>query len=168
MSISGYKELSAQLKAMQAAVAGRAMRAAAVAAMKPALDAARAAAPQGKPPYGPYATRTTPIDPYPKKTYKGRLVTPGFASRNVAMRARIYRDGNGVRVSLGVRNEAFYAVQFIELGTSKIPKRPWLEPAFRQSIAAIDARLKTELRRAIDAAVRRSGRAIVKARSNYL
>lgn len=164
MSISGYRELSAQLKAMKAATSGRAMRSAVTAAAKPALDAARAAAPQANPPYGPYATRTTPIDPYPKKTYKGRLVTPGFASRSVASRSRISRDGQAARVEIGVRAEAFYSIQFLELGTSKIPKRPWLEPAFRGSRSAIDARLTGDLRRAIDRAVKREARA-VKARS---
>jgi hypothetical protein len=53
---------------------------------------------------------------------------------------------------LGVRPEAFYAVQFIELGTSKIPKRPWLEPAFRQSITAVDLRFQSEIKRLIDRA----------------
>lgn len=165
MPISGYRELSAQLLALKGAMAGKVMRSAAVAAMRPALDAAKAAAPQGHPPYGPYATRTTPIDPYPKKTYKGRLVTPGFASRSVAMKARLGRLGNAVRVELGVRAEAFYVVQFIELGTSKIAKRPWLEPAFRSSIREMDSRLQSELRKALDRAVKRAARASAKARA---
>ena len=43
---------------------------------------------------------------------------------------------------VGVRPEAFYAVSFIELGTSSIPKRPWLEPAFRASRGDINARMR--------------------------
>ncbi len=155
MSISGYRELSAQLTAMGAAAGGQALRSAAFASMKPALEAAQAAAPSGNPPYGPYATRTTPIDPYPKKTYKGRLVAPGFAKRSVAIRAFLARTRDFVKVSLGVRSEAFYAVQFIELGTSKIPKRPWLEPAFRGATHSVDAQLQSRLRKLIDRAAKK-------------
>lgn len=155
MSISGYRELSAQLNAMGAAAGGSALKSAAFASMKPAVAAAQALAPEANPPYGPYATRTTPLDPYPKKTYKGRMVTPGFAKRSVAIRAFLARTRDFVKVSLGVRREAFYAVQFIELGTSKIPKRPWLEPAFRGAIQAVDAQLQSRLRALIDRAAKR-------------
>jgi len=55
---------------------------------------------------------------------------------------------------LGVRPEAFYAIQFIELGTSKIPKRPWLEPAFRKSINDVDALFRQRLKLLLDKAAR--------------
>jgi len=155
MSISGYRELSRQLKAMGAAPGGNALRSAASFAMKPAIAAAKSLAPEANPPYGPYSTRTTPLDPYPKKTYKGRLVAPGFAKRSVAIRAFLARTRDFVKVSLGVRREAFYAVQFIELGTSKIPKRPWLEPAFRGAISAVDAQFQSRLKALIDRAAKR-------------
>jgi HK97 gp10 family phage protein len=147
--VKGYKELSAQLQAMGAAPAGAALRSAAMSAMLPAAQAAQAAAPRGNPPYN-YGNRT--VDPYPKRTFKGRLVAPGFASRNVVRRGALSRDKTFAKVSLGVRAEAFYAVQFIELGTSKIPKRPWLEPAFRGSTNAVDARLQDRLKQLIDRA----------------
>lgn len=155
MSISGYKELSAQLSNMGAAAGGQALKSAAFAAMKPALEAAQAAAPEANPPYGPYATRTTPLDPYPKKTYKGRRVAPGFARRSVWIKAVLARARDFVKVSLGVGREAFYAVQFLELGTSKIPKSPWLEPSFRGAIAQVDSRLQEALRHLIDRAAKR-------------
>lgn len=155
MSISGYRELSAQLQAMGAAVGGQALKSAAHASMKPAVEAAQAAAPEANPPYGPYATRTTPLDPYPKKTYKGRLVAPGFARRSVAIRTSLARTRDFVKVALGVRREAFYAVQFIELGTSKIPKRPWLEPAFRGAVQAVNTRLQERLKALIDRAAQK-------------
>ena len=147
--------MSNQLQAMGAAVGGQALKSGAFAAMKPALQAAQAAAPEANPPYGPYATRSTPLDPYPKKTYKGRRVAPGFTRRSVAIRAFLARTRDFVKVSLGVRREAFYAVQFLELGTSKIPKRPWLEPAFRGAVAAVDAALQSRLKALIDRAAKR-------------
>jgi hypothetical protein len=64
-----------------------------------------------------------------------------------------------VKVSVGVQKEAFYAVQFLELGTSKIPKRPWLEPAFRGAVSAVDAELQKRLKVIIDRAAKRRARA---------
>lgn len=153
--IRGYRELSKQLSAMGAAVGGSALKSAAFTAMKPAQQAAEAAAPRANPPYGPYATRTTPLDPYPKKTYKGRRVAPGFTSRSIGVKATLSRARDFVKVMLGVKREAFYAVQFLELGTSKIPKRPWLEPAFRGSISAVDSRFQERLRALIDRAAKK-------------
>lgn len=152
---TGFKELSAQLKEMGRAAGGSALRSAAMASMKVAQQAASFAAPSGVPPYGPYKGRTKPQDPYPKKTYKGRLVAPGFTSRSIVRSSRLSRDKTFVKVSLGVRKEAFYALQFIELGTSKIPKRPWLEPSFRSSIGQVDVDFQQRLRKLIDRAARK-------------
>ena len=151
MAIVGYKELSLQLQAMGRSVGGKTLRSAAMSAMLPALREAQSSIPVGTPPYEVKGTGRT-VDPYPIKTYKGRLRTPGFAKRNLARKAKLSKDRSSVRVMLGVRPEAFYAVQFIELGTSKIPKRPWLEPAFRRSVPAINSRFQSELKRLIDRA----------------
>lgn len=158
MPISGYRELSQQLHALGAAAGGNALRASARNAMEPALQAARAAAPVASPPYGPYETRKQPLDPYPKKTYKGRMVAPGFTQRTIAIKTALSSGRNAARVVMGVAREAFYAINFIEFGTSKFPRRPWLEPAFRASIAQVDKILQSELRTRIDAAVRRAAR----------
>lgn len=152
MPVLGYKELSTQLKAMGTSVGGKTLRAAAMSAMLPALRAAQAAAPVADP---PYVYDGVSKDPYPKRTYKGRLVAPGFAKRNVARKAVVSKDKTKVNIMLGVKQEAFYAVQFIELGTSRIPKRPWLEPAFRASLESVDERLKEQLKRRIDLAAKK-------------
>jgi HK97 gp10 family phage protein len=145
---TGYKELSRQLSAMGAAVGGRALRSAAMSAMLPALREAQQRVPVGNPPF------ESGKDPYPVKTYKGRLRTPGFAKRNIARKSKLSRDKRTVTVMLGMKPEAFYAVQFIEFGTSSIPKAPWLEPAFRASIPDVDARFKEELKKRIDKAAK--------------
>ena len=146
--IEGFRTLTRQLEGMETAVAGKILRGAAMSATLPALRAARAAAPVGTPPY-------EGKDPYPVKTYKGRLRTPGFAKRNIARKSVLRRDKKGVTVMIGVKPEAFYAVQFIELGTSAIPKRPWLEPSFKSSIPEINARLQQQLKKRIDKAARK-------------
>lgn len=62
------------------------------------------------------------------RTYKGRLVSAGFAARNVIMAVK-WDDRGRAYALLGTAKEAFYAF-FFELGTSSIPARPWLLPAF--------------------------------------
>lgn len=128
---------------------GKAVRGAVAKAILPAKRLAKAQAPVARPPYV-YDGRT--VDPYPRKTYKGRRVTPGFASRSVVHSTRLSRDKATATARLGVRREAFYATQFVELGTSRIPKRPWLEPAFRASQAPMNNAFRRELKRRIDLA----------------
>ncbi len=67
------------------------------------------------------------------KTYKGRLVTPGFAKRSLRVVSRLDKKRGAAYAVLGVLAEAFYAIQFVELGTSKMPAQPWLRPAFAAS-----------------------------------
>jgi HK97 gp10 family phage protein len=122
-------------------------------AMLPALREAQQRAPVGNPPYTDKSTGRQ-FDPYPTRTFKGRLKTPGFAKRSVARKSKLSRDGRTVNVMLGVKPEAFYAIQFIEFGTSRIPKNPWLEPAFRASIPAVDAKFQAELKKRIDKAAK--------------
>ncbi len=155
MAVYGFKELSAQLQELGSAFESRALAAAAKKAMEPVAEAAAAAAPRGSPPYGPYANHRKPFDPYPKKTYRGRRVAPGFTARNIRLVAGLIKDRTVARVRIGVAAEAFYALKFLELGTSRIPKRPWLEPTFRRMLPTVETRLADELRALLDKAVKR-------------
>ena len=93
------------------------------------------------------ARQNVPVGRKRHRTYKGRLVSPGFAKRSLRVLARLSKDKTRAYALLGVRSEAFYALQFIELGTSRIPRRPWLVPAFEAS--------KDESLREIGASMRR-------------
>ena len=117
-AIKGAKELDAKLKELKGATESKAVRSALRTAIRAALKAARAQVPKGE---GPH------------KTYKGRIVAPGFASRSLRV-AVTKPKGGSIRSLLGVRKEAFYALQFIERGTRYIPARPWLVPAFEASV----------------------------------
>lgn len=77
------------------------------------------------------AVQTIPVGREPHRTYKGRLVAPGFSQRSIRVVSRVDKNGTVISAALGVRKEAFYAVLFTELGTSKVPARPWLRPALR-------------------------------------
>lgn len=147
--IKGFEQLTRQLSEMGKSVGGKVLRAAAMQAMLPALRAAQAAAPVGNPPF------PSGKDPYPVKTYKGSYRTPGYASRHVARKSILSRNGRFVKVMLGVTPEAFYAINFIEFGTSKIPKRPWLEPSFKNSVPQVSDRLRERLKAQIDRAARK-------------
>lgn len=84
------------------------------------------------------------------KTHKGNTVFAGFASRSLRVDIRVARDGNTVSAVLGVLPEAFYAISFFELGTAKIPRRPWLVPAFDSQKSAALRGLGDELRKRVE------------------
>jgi len=92
-----------------------------------------------------------PVGDRAHRTYKGRLVPPGFAKASIKAVSRRPRRGSAkARVSLGVKKEAFYATQFVELGTSKMQARPWLVPAMEAKRSAAEQKIASELKRKID------------------
>jgi len=112
--ISGMAGLKAALEELKTGAAKSAMRKAG----KAAAEVIRAE-----------AEANAPIGDIAHKTYKGRIVPPGFLSRHVFAKAS-YRSRTGVlRIRIGPGKEAFYGSQFVELGTSRMPKKPWLVPA---------------------------------------
>lgn len=127
--LEGAQTLDRRLAALGAAGGKKVLMGALRAAMKIALDEAKV---------------RLPIGSVEHKTYKGRLVSPGFAQRSLRIIV-VANAKEGVYAKLGVRWEAFYAVQFIELGTAKMPARPWLVPSFLSTKEAQLARLSAEL-----------------------
>lgn len=92
---------------------------------------------------------------YLRKTYKGRKVAPGFAKRSIHMRVWVNRSGTFYKASVGVSREAYYAVQYVERGTSKMKKHQWLAPALRsQSFWVLD-KIRRGLKVNMEAAVRK-------------
>ena len=136
--VFGFEDVSDQISKLGKTLGGRVLRRAAMQGTLPALRAAQAAAPVGDPPY-------EGKDPYPVRAYTGRLRTPGFLKRNIGRKSFVSFDKRTVTVLIGPKAEAFYGTQFIELGTSKIPRRPWLEPSFRRSIPKINKRFAERL-----------------------
>lgn len=96
-----------------------------------------------------------PVGTQEHKTYKGRLVGPGFASRSLRV-STSFREGVA-SARLGVRREAFYAVQFIELGTSKIPRQPWLVPSLEAKQDEAVYALADAMRKRIEKIAKRGG-----------
>ena len=131
MGLEGVAELSRKLDLLPKKASGSILRKAVRFAAKPVIDSAKANIPQG-------------VDSH--KTYKGRVVAPGFAKRSIRLVVKGSKDGKAAFGSIGVRREAFYAVNFVELGTSKQAKQEWLRPALRDTESQQVTRLAEKLR----------------------
>ena len=68
------------------------------------------------------------------------------------LRAKLSRDKQAAQAGVGVKAEAFYGTQFLEFGTSRIAKRPWLTPALTTRRNEVMDRLKERLKDQIDKA----------------
>jgi HK97 gp10 family phage protein len=137
--LEGVAELSKQLDALGRLEDGKAIRAAVRAGMTPALRAAKQNIPTGTKEH---------------RTYKGRLVAPGFAKRSIVLITSLSKDKQKATAIIGVKAEAFYAIQFVEMGTSKMAAQPWLRPAFYDTRQEQEEALAAALRKAILKAVK--------------
>lgn len=111
----GAKDLFDKLVTLEGLDSGNIIKAAVRAGLNVAKKAAIEKIPKGTEPF---------------RTYTGRLVAPGFASRNLKLIVVLSKDKTVAQALLGVTKEAYYAVQFVERGTSKMAAQPWLRPAF--------------------------------------
>ena len=127
--VSGLRELDRKLAALGGALGQKVLRNATRAAMTPVLAAARAAAPVGTEAH---------------RTYQGRLVAPGFAKRNLRIVTYRNRQTGKVGALLGVRREAFYALQFWVYGHYGRKRKDWFTPAFEGAKSEVLKLLQTE------------------------
>ncbi len=127
-NVIGLKELNQKLARLDAATGVKALRSAAMSSTLPTVKEMKAAAPKGRDVH---------------RTYKGRLVAPGFLSRSVK-RATKVKNGR-VSVSIGVKREAFYGVMFLDKGTKKIPARNWFKKTFEGNTPQIVGLFKKKL-----------------------
>lgn len=117
-NIAGIAELVAKLADLGKIEEGKGLRAAVRAGVKPIFTQAKA---------------NIPKSPDAVKTYKGRLVGPGFASRNIRTITQVKLEQGYAKGSVGVRAEAYYAVNFVERGTKKQKAQHWLTDASEQT-----------------------------------
>lgn len=136
-ALQGVAQLMRQLEELGLAANGKALRAAVRAGSQPVVKRAKQLIPEG-------------VDAH--RTYRGRLVAPGFAKRSIRMVTKLSRDKQKASAAIGVRAEAFYATQFVELGTSRQAPQPWLRPAMEQTqqeqLTAVGASLKKTIDKA--------------------
>lgn len=133
--LEGVGQLTRQLDALAALEDGKALRAAVRAGMKPVFSAAQ---------------QSIPVGTVAHRTYKGRLVAPGFAKRSLRIVTTLSPDKQKATAIIGVRGEAFYVIQFVEMGTSKMAAQPWLRPSFYNTREEQEAAIAASLRKTID------------------
>lgn len=101
----GFDELDKMFKELGAAASGKALRQSVNFAVTPIVKEARANAPQGNDAH---------------RTYKGRLVGPGFLSRNIGKKTFLSKSKNFASASVKPAGEAWYGSLF-----SSVVKRPF-------------------------------------------
>jgi HK97 gp10 family phage protein len=130
--LEGVAELTKALNALGVDTTAKELRGTARSAMKIAFDKMVALIPVGK---------------FPHPTYKGNRVFPGFSKRSLRLISRINKRDGTAEAIVGPRREAFYATQFVELGTSKMAARPWMRPAFESSVDPVLREIANQLRK---------------------
>lgn len=135
--VDGLAALTAQLTALGKLDDGKALRSAARAGVKPIFNQAKANIPKSS---------------EAARTYKGRLVGPGFASRNIRTITQLKPSEGIARASVGVRSEAHYAVDYVERGTKHQKAQHWLTEAAEQTIDKQIQAVEDSLQKSIDKA----------------
>ena len=139
--VKGQRGLSRKLSRMGTQVGGKTLRSAALGSTLSLLRQAQANAPEDE-------------RSYLKQVYTGRMVAPGFLKRNIGRKSILSADRTFVKVMVGPRAEAFYGTQFVEIGTSRQPPRPWLVPAFTATKDKVFSTFKIKLDKLIKRAAR--------------
>lgn len=134
--VKGVAALRRKLLSMPEKVQKKVLRNAGTLAVNPLVQEAKRSA--------PVSDRTTA-----RKTYTGKIIAPGFASRSVAKKVKLYQGGRFVKAMVGVKPEAYYVLQFVERGTSKQAKQPWLEPAFKKTRQNVLGRFGSTMKKRI-------------------
>lgn len=134
--LEGTAQLAKQLEDLGKALSVPIMRAAVRAGVKPVVAK---------------AAQLIPVGTVAHKTYKGRIVQGGFAKSSIAIVTKSSNGGTTVSAAVGVRKEAFYALQFVERGTKKMRPQAWLNPAFLSTQVEQQTALADKLRERIEA-----------------
>jgi hypothetical protein len=136
--VEGLKELNKKLKGMSADLQGKYLQQSMGFAMTPVVKSARENAPRGERYH---------------KTYKGRIVAPGFLSRSIRKKTMRAKPGRLPRAVVGVKKEAYYGPAFVEKGIrgkKRVPEDNFLTDAFYSNLNDVRGRFRKKLRNKID------------------
>lgn len=138
-TLEGVAALTKQLNALSSLEEGRALRRAVKAGIKPALTLAQSLIPVGSEPH---------------RLSNGLLVNYGYAKAALRTISTINAAKNIASGILGVRKLAFYALQFIELGTHKMPAQPWIRRALLESRSDCEAAFRDSIAGSVERAAK--------------
>ena len=136
--LEGVADLDRKLGNLSLVAQGRALRSAIRAGIRPAERRWKATIVRGSKAH---------------RTYRGRLVGPGFSSRSIRVITVLSPDKQKAAAVMGLRREAFYGVQFVErsLGKSKGKGLATLRPAMEGTASEQGAAFAAQLKKRIDA-----------------
>ncbi|HXI99565.1 MAG TPA: HK97-gp10 family putative phage morphogenesis protein [Gemmatimonadaceae bacterium] len=138
-TLEGVAALTKQLIALGKLDDGKALKMAVRAGIKETLKAAQAIAPVGT---------------VPHRTYRGLLVAPGFSKSQLKIISTINSAKNIASGILSVSKQAYYVLQYWELGTRKQPAHPFLRQALSNARGNSESALRSSLERAVDRAAK--------------
>lgn len=141
--LEGVADLTKKLIDLAGAMAPKELRGTVKGAIEEAEHLARARIPQGTEPH---------------ITYRGRLVSPGFAVSTLHVETYLNKKTGAAGAALGTSREAFYATLFVELGTARMAAQPWLRPAFEESQDLMLRKIADELRARVEKIAKRRAR----------
>jgi HK97 gp10 family phage protein len=147
--ISGLAELTRQINALASLEEGKALKRCVKSGINEVLKIARVNIPVAK-----AAHRLKSNKKLRNVGARGQVVAPGFARKSLRTISTINADKNIASGILGVRKAAYYAVQFLEFGTRKMPAQPWLRRSLLEARDAAEAALKRSLQVSIDKAAK--------------
>jgi len=136
-TVLGIDELNKDFQRLDAAVGAKFMRSAAGYAFTPVLSSIKAQAPVSKKAH---------------KTYKGRVVAPGFLKRSLKKVTRKSRDNSRAYAFVWAEKEAFYGFQFVVPGTKYIRGNNFAQRGFDAAESQAVQRFSIKLKERIDKA----------------
>jgi HK97 gp10 family phage protein len=138
-TLEGVAQLTRQLEALGSLEDGKALRRAVKAGIKPALLRAQ---------------QIIPVGTAPHRLTNKLLVNAGYAKANLRTISTINGAKNVASGILGVRKLAFYALQFVELGTRKMAAIPWIRRALLESRDDCEVALKESIAASVEKAAK--------------
>ena len=112
-NLVGVKELTEKLGKLAGAASAKKLRSISLRSTTKTFGKIKKSAPRGTKPH---------------RTYRGLLVAPGFLSRSILRKSKVFRSRGVVSVVIGVRKEAFYGPQFYDEGDVIINSRRVSKP----------------------------------------
>lgn len=158
-TLIGARELERKLSQLGAKLGTKVLRSAMLKTTTPVLRQMRKRAPVG-------------IEAH--RTYRKRLVAPGFLKRSLRRKTRVDKSRGAVVLTMGVRSEAFYGILFYDQGPYQVtkrrskgtgrsgrqikaytlPRRPWFQSTFVANRGQMERGMVDELRKNIDKVTR--------------
>lgn len=100
------------------------------------------------------AQQIIPVGTKPHRLQNGLLVNYGYAKSALRTISTINSAKNVASGILGVRKQAFYILQYIELGTRKMRAQPWIRRALNDSRDDAEEALRRSLVVSINKAIK--------------